>query len=113
MDTRKTYHTNLARAARANVALQAYRESYEPDEADARDLICDLLHLLSTDEERILADELHSAISNFNSECQADNGDQDKFAYRSFHFFRPPLPILVCGAAFRFWILVGADLRLP
>lgn len=77
MDTRKTYHTNTARAARANVALQAYRESYAPDEADIRDLICDLLHLLSTREDTILADELHLAISNFNSESLTENGDHE------------------------------------
>lgn len=62
---------NGHRAERADVALQAYRdfdhEGREPDEADVRDLLCDLQHYCHR-EGITFADEIRFAIGNFEDE---------------------------------------------
>lgn len=62
--------TNKQRAAWANIALSAYRVAKKEgrsDEADMRDMLTDLLHLMS-EKHKAIEPELRTALNNFTDE---------------------------------------------
>jgi len=52
----------------AESTLLSYRDGATPDEADARNLITDLLHYMHTEEGKDIESELRMALNNFTDE---------------------------------------------